>query len=442
MNIDKLISPNLESFSLEGWDSNLESQWFHHLSSTLTTRLSTLRVLHLDIGQYLDLDASSSSLDPYLQLLTTFSQTLTSVALPGALATAATFKKLPQIKNLSSLQVYHGSISTLRGDDSSDDNNPTDDGNLPEIFPSLEHVTFNALVPPMTAFTFFCKFSLSSLRTLRWDMLEVPRNICHLFATIASKCPELELLVLGETDVESVPVFPWTDIRPILGCSKLSYLDLHCCRVSMTLDNYTELVRSRKKPTVWRVLQVFTSERFHFAKVLSVFAKYSPGIQALGLHVYANEDIDPFYFIPPMRFPLYNLPHIANLWRYLKAQLGREEIIQQPWTLLPFLTLIDFSASPFVTDESVVPTAALLLALCRNPVYVRGWEVTPISKIYERTANYFLDLEERTNEPMPPAAEKYVDYYQNKFEDWDLNPMDIPCLFHNLHNYANIQFPG
>lgn len=138
--------------------------------------MSSLKVFHLEIKELHGEDEPPNfnssfdlELDLCFTLLTKFSQSLTSVALPGAFITDEKFERLFRIKHLSKVEVYPKMKlpfeSVIRDELSTQYNSGPGLGKLS----SLNHLFFSARTSLMAGF----KFSFSSLRTLRWKMSEM-----------------------------------------------------------------------------------------------------------------------------------------------------------------------------------------------------------------------------------------------------------------------------
>lgn len=166
------------------------------------------------------------------------------------------------------------------------------DGHVP--FGSLQDLEFEGFTHVFQS-AFLGQGSLSFLTTLRLRLEPLNLvNINALVAAIVSSCPQLELLCIDREartlySEDRFPSVPWPSIRPLLSCKKIESLLFYCFRVSLSIDQLTELLISRP---MWKTLVVYTEEPLHFSDIL-LFSKHCPQLRRLGVYIDTRLDLDP-----------------------------------------------------------------------------------------------------------------------------------------------------
>ncbi|GJJ13630.1 hypothetical protein Clacol_007886 [Clathrus columnatus] len=264
-----LISPTLQNVGLSFF--NLPLTFFGSCCDTLATRVKSLQLLQICFDE--PLSETAMSIPSFNEVLKSSASTLIHAQLPQAFLTEETLRQLGRCRKLYDLRI--GASFELMFDEG---------WSLSiSIFTGSHGALCRKFIDRYTS-------SFSSLAAIEWRECGDIDVLPSIVTTISKTCPQLEMLTLGESDMDLTEhhlpeIVPWETFRVLLRCLRLTDLSLHCCRVSMTSDDLVELLTSRLyfTRTPWQTLHIYTVEPLSISDFL-LFAKYCPYIKTLGIH--------------------------------------------------------------------------------------------------------------------------------------------------------------
>lgn len=349
---------------------------FSALSSALTTCQPDLRALQLEFRQELEEPAQCQQV--FIELLTIFANSLTSIKIPRYLNTPVILEALSRLPRLSEL------IINSVGDLDLERTTPSKCVNGGVPFASIQDLEYGGC-PQAFQSVFFRSSPLASLTSLYIDLdpLDLD-NIASFVVAIVYYCPQLELLsidsfapeaiALTSDDVDALPNLPWQVIKPLLASKKLEHLQLCCFTVSIDIDQLTELLTNR--PT-WKSLTLYTEEPLHIADML-LFAKYCPQLGDLGVRIDSYHGLGPF-------------PNIT------------------PDIKFPFLRHISFG--PSIVEYNEIPDIArFLFEVCSNPPFLWGQDAILWDAVAIRIAEFYIQEHTNTGKRPTQIVQIYIDH--------------------------------
>ncbi|GJJ13632.1 hypothetical protein Clacol_007888 [Clathrus columnatus] len=382
-----LITPTLQNFTLNLLDFRLPS--FQLLCEILCDRLKILQFLVLGFNP--PRQDRTKCIESFSQILRACRSTLIHVQMPEACNTEETIGELLKMSNLRDLLI-RTSFDLLFDDNYSVGRkwsyHVEYDGKEGENFGSLDNLLFTGSQQTFSD-VFLNRFTLSSLRVLTWYRcmeLDDP----HSFAsTIATACPQLKTLTLGDSEMFTSedllpPIISWSTIRILLKCKLLTGLSLHCCRVIMTPEELLELLTSRRDSmaTRWEVLEIYTADPLSICDLL-LFLKHCPYLSKLGVH------LDGRYFGDTVINEARSLFDASDTLPKSPGSIipqhtcQNESVEYKNSNGFPSLEVIDFAYSPL--DSDLIPDFAFfLLGICERKPIICGWE-------WEDVGNYIWE---------------------------------------------------
>lgn len=344
VDLSKVIPPTLEILVLDVWD--LGYTLFDGLCEAFINHLTSLRSLRFTFIGHPDGDLKYNiSLN---QLLTTFASTLYCIELSARVCTPDTMDLLLKMQNLTSLSISPPRTTSRLPSNKRPPHYVECNGRRGLM--SLEVLIFGFEVPLSCFQRLFEQSMFPALTHLDWsddDLLQSEVNVKSVIWNIGRACPELQYLNLGWSrlpDVESLPVVPWSVVRPLLGCRRLIHLFLCCCEVDMSFENYVELL-ARPKDSTWLSLEVFNQTALPLKDMLLAMAKYCPQVE----HLVINAGLDE--------------PHPDSVVFFPETE-------EMKMSVLPMLTSLDFLHSDF-SPTTVRYVAMLLSRFCPKVLFPR-----------------------------------------------------------------------